>query len=39
VLCEKPMGLTAQECREMIDACEKAGVQLQVCFVLRGWPI
>ncbi len=39
VLCEKPMALTSGACREMIDACEEAGVQLQVCFVLRGWPI
>jgi len=39
VLCEKPMALTSGDCREMIDACEEAGVQLQVCFVLRGWPI
>ena len=39
ILCEKPMALTAQECREMISICESAGVHLQVCFVLRGWPI
>ena len=39
ILCEKPMALTSGECREMIDICQTAGVNLQVCFVLRGWPI
>ncbi len=39
VLCEKPMALTPNECRQIIKACEQAKVHLQVCFVLRGWPI
>jgi len=39
VLCEKPMALSSAECRRMIEACEAAGVHLQICFVLRGWPI
>jgi predicted dehydrogenase len=39
VLCEKPMALSAEACRRMIDACRSAGVHLEVCFVLRGWPI
>jgi len=39
VLCEKPMAMSTDECRQMIDACEKAGVHLEICFVLRGWPI
>lgn len=39
VLCEKPMGMTVAECASMIEACEQAGVHLQVCFVLRGWEI
>ena len=39
VLCEKPMALSVDECRRMIDACAAAGVHLEVCFVLRGWPI
>ncbi len=39
VLCEKPMGLTVSECEQMVMACDKAGVHLQVCFVLRGWEI
>ena len=38
VLCEKPMALSVDECRRMMDACDAAGVHLQVCFVLRGWP-
>jgi len=39
VLCEKPMGMSSGECVEMISACRAAGVHLEVCFVLRGWPI
>lgn len=39
VLCEKPMAMSASECERMIQACQQADVQLQVCFVLRGWPI
>ena len=39
VFCEKPMALTADECRRMIQACTKADVHLEICFVLRGWPI
>ena len=30
VLCEKPMANTAEECRSMIDACNKAGVKLAI---------
>jgi predicted dehydrogenase len=32
VFCEKPMANTAEECREMIAACEKAKVQLGVAY-------
>ena len=39
VLCEKPMALSADECRQMIDACQQADAHLEVCFVLRSWPI
>ncbi|MEW6754619.1 MAG: Gfo/Idh/MocA family oxidoreductase [Candidatus Latescibacterota bacterium] len=39
VLCEKPMALSADQCRRMIAACEAAGAHLEVCFVLRGWPV
>jgi len=38
VLCEKPMAMNVEECRRMIDACEKNGVQLQICFLLRFHP-
>jgi len=33
VLCEKPMALTAAECREMIAACRRRGVLLICCVV------
>jgi predicted dehydrogenase len=32
VLCEKPMAATSPECREMIDACAKAGVKLMIAY-------
>lgn len=32
VFCEKPMANTAKECREMIDACNKANVKLGVAY-------
>ncbi len=35
VLCEKPAGLTAAECREMIAACEANGVILMEAFMYR----
>ncbi len=35
VLCEKPMGMNAAECREMIDAARKTGVLLGVAQVFR----
>ncbi len=35
VLCDKPMALTPQECREMIAVCDANGVHLQVCFLFR----
>lgn len=35
VLCDKPMGMSALECRRMVDACGANGVQLQVCFLMR----
>jgi predicted dehydrogenase len=35
VLCEKPMGLTAAESREMIAACERNGVLLMEAFMYR----
>lgn len=38
ILVEKPMGLSAAEDREMIAACEKAGVELFVSFYRRFHP-
>jgi predicted dehydrogenase len=35
VLCEKPMGLTAAECREMIQVCRQNGVTLMEAFMYR----
>ncbi|HOB76661.1 MAG TPA: Gfo/Idh/MocA family oxidoreductase [Phycisphaerae bacterium] len=35
VLCEKPLGMTVDEARAMIAACEKAGVQLGTAFMMR----
>ncbi len=36
VYVEKPMGRTYAECREMVDACGKAGVPLFVAYYRRG---
>jgi len=38
VITEKPMGLNAAECREMIAACKAAGVKLSVGYRLRFEP-
>jgi predicted dehydrogenase len=38
VLCEKPMALTAAECRRMIDACRAARVFLSVAYYRRYYP-
>ena len=35
VLCDKPMALTPQECKEMIAACNANDVHLQLCFLFR----
>jgi len=35
VLCEKPMGMDAEECRRMVEAARKAGVLLGVAQVFR----
>ena len=35
ILCEKPMGMTETECREMIDAADTHNVKLQLAFMRR----
>ena len=35
IFCEKPMAMTVEECDEMIEACDKYGVKLQVGFMRR----
>src|SRR3954462_12812708 len=35
ILCEKPMGMNAEECREMVEAARRAGVALGVAQVFR----
>ena len=38
VLCEKPMALSEQECRDMLDASRDAGVRLMVAYRLHFEP-
>ncbi len=38
VLCEKPMALDTVECREMIAACERNGVNLAIAYYRRWYP-
>ena len=38
VLCEKPLAMSAEEGRRMIDACNAAGVALQVAYYRRYYP-
>src|SRR5438477_2109284 len=38
VLCEKPLAISEQECRRMIDACENAGVKLMTAYRLHLEP-
>ncbi len=35
VLCEKPLALTAADCREMVDVCRQQGVKLMEAFMYR----
>jgi predicted dehydrogenase len=39
VLCEKPLGLNAEECRRMVAACRSCGVQLGVAYYRRHYPV
>ncbi|WP_342644735.1 Gfo/Idh/MocA family oxidoreductase [Mucilaginibacter sp. CSA2-8R] len=38
IICEKPMATSVQDCREMIAACQKAGVQLAIGYRLHYEP-
>lgn len=38
VVCEKPLARTIQQAREMVSACQKAGVHLLVAHVVRFFP-
>jgi glucose-fructose oxidoreductase len=38
VICEKPMALNAQECRDMIDACNKNKVRLSIGYRMHYEP-
>lgn len=38
ILCEKPMANTAAECRDMIAACENAGVKLMIAYRIHYQP-
>ena len=35
IFCEKPMAMNVQECQDMIDACERNHVKLQIGFMRR----
>ena len=35
VLCEKPLAVTVEECRRMIEACDEAGVKLMTAYRLH----
>ena len=39
IFCEKPMALNLEDCDEMIEACEEAGVNLMIGQVLRLIPV
>lgn len=38
VVCEKPMALSLEEADAMIEACDKAGVELFIAHCIRFWP-
>lgn len=39
VLVEKPMAISSDECQQMIDACDRAGVTLGVAYYRRFYPM
>ena len=39
VLCEKPMAITSDDCRRMIDAAERAKRVGAIAFCYRGYPL
>jgi predicted dehydrogenase len=39
VLCEKPMAISSDECRKMIDACRKANVKLMIAYRIQYDPL
>jgi predicted dehydrogenase len=39
VLCEKPLAMTADDARTMIEACDRAGVRLMEAFMYRQHPL
>ena len=39
VLVEKPMAISADQCKQMIDACDRAGVTLGVAYYRRFYPM
>jgi predicted dehydrogenase len=38
VLCEKPMALSTEDAKKMIDACESNNVRLMIAHCIRFWP-
>lgn len=38
VLCEKPMAMNSKECKEMISACDEAGVKLMIAYRIQFEP-
>jgi glucose-fructose oxidoreductase len=39
VLCEKPMAVTVDQCEQMIEACDAAGVKLMIAYRLHFEPL